>query len=321
MTGLDTLAPFALFAFVSAATPGQNNLLLLTSGLRVGLWRSIPFIVGISVGFSALLFATGYGLGQIFESFPAVQLALKVLGSIYFVALAWTLVSSQETHTAGEGRGLGFWTGVLFQAVNPKAWLMCITAIALFLPSTWTFATIAMMAGVFVVVGFSGANMAWAGAGQLLKPLIAGRVGACAFSTSAMATLLVLSILTVWIPEAMMDVSLPILLAPGLSRGRFSATASPGSATMGHRARVDGAWAQGPEFCWRWGSTNRGSWTWSALARWRNERADARHMDGRSISCVSSPRFTWVGWPGNPGGAAMSAGRYIAETPKPPFRA
>lgn len=199
MTGLDTLAPFALFAFVSAATPGPNNLLLLTSGLRVGLWRSIPFILGISVGFSALLFATGYGLGQIFEGFPAVQLALKIVGSIYFVALAWTLVSSQETHIAGEGRGLGFWTGVLFQAVNPKAWLMCITAIALFLPSTWTFATIAMMAGVFVVVGFP-ANMAWAGAGQLLKPLIADASRMRVFNI-AMATLLVLSILTVWIPE------------------------------------------------------------------------------------------------------------------------
>lgn len=197
--GLDALAPFAIFAFVSAATPGPNNLLLLTSGIRVGLWRSIPFIVGISVGFSALLVATGYGLGQVFESFPAVQLALKIVGSIYFVALAWTLVSSQETHTADQGRGLGFWTGVLFQAVNPKAWLMCITAIALFLPSTWTFATIAMMAGVFVVVGFP-ANMAWAGAGQLLKPLIADASRMRVFNI-AMATLLVLSILTVWIPE------------------------------------------------------------------------------------------------------------------------
>lgn len=38
---LEILTAFAAFAFVSAATPGPNNLLLLGSGLRVGLWRTM----------------------------------------------------------------------------------------------------------------------------------------------------------------------------------------------------------------------------------------------------------------------------------------
>lgn len=172
---------------------------MLASGLRVGLWRSIPFIVGISVGFSALLIATGYGLGQVFERFPAVQLTLKIAGSIYFVALAWSLVRTTDAQKADAESSLGFWAGIVFQAVNPKAWLMCITAVALFLPQTWTFATIALMSGIFVLVGFP-ANMAWAGAGQMLKPVVADPARMRIFNI-AMASLLVLSILTVWIPE------------------------------------------------------------------------------------------------------------------------
>ena len=48
---LEILTAFAAFAFVSAATPGPNNLLLLGSGLRVGLWRTMPFVVESISGF------------------------------------------------------------------------------------------------------------------------------------------------------------------------------------------------------------------------------------------------------------------------------
>lgn len=198
MAGIETWAPFAVFAFVTAATPGPNNLLLLTSGLRVGLWRTMPFVVGISVGFSTLLIATGLGLGQMFERYALLHLALKVLGTAYFLFLAWTLLRATTAQERKEGRELGFWAGVVFQAVNPKAWLMAITAVALFLPHGWSLATVAVMAAIFVIVGFP-ANVAWAGAGQMLKSLINDTRRMRIFNVT-MAALLVLSILPVWVP-------------------------------------------------------------------------------------------------------------------------
>jgi threonine/homoserine/homoserine lactone efflux protein len=199
VTSLEIWAPFAVFAFVAAATPGPNNLLLLTSGLRVGLWRTVPFIIGISVGFSILLVATGYGLGRMFERFPLLHPALKILGTGYFLVLAWSLLRPGPARDGGGGRHLGFWAGLVFQAVNPKAWLMAITAIALYLPQGWTPATIALMASVFVLVAFP-ANMAWAGAGQALRALVAD-AGRMRLFNMVMAALLVLSILPVWLPR------------------------------------------------------------------------------------------------------------------------
>lgn len=195
----DLWIALVVFAFVSTATPGPNNLLLLTSGLRVGLFRSLPFIFGISVGFSALLVAVGYGLGQMFERFPTMQLALRTVGTAYFLWLAWGLVRADPAGSAKEERDLDFWTGVIFQTVNPKAWLMCITAIALFLPAAWSTGTLALLVVTFAVIGFP-ANMAWAGAGQLLRRLVSD-VRRMRIFNAIMAALLVLSILLVWIPR------------------------------------------------------------------------------------------------------------------------
>ena len=196
---IEVWTAFAVFAFVAAATPGPNNLLLLASGLRVGLWRTLPFVAGISVGFSALLVAVGYGLGQIFEQFPVVQLAFKVVGTGYFLYLAWTLLRAARASDRDEQRDLGFWAGVTFQAVNPKAWLMCITAIALYLPAAWNAVTLALMVATFVLLG-APANMAWAGIGRLLRSLVSDARRMRVFN-AVMATLLILSIIPVWISE------------------------------------------------------------------------------------------------------------------------
>ncbi|WP_220359319.1 hypothetical protein [Alkalilimnicola ehrlichii] len=39
------------YAFVTSVTPGPNNFMLLSSGVNFGFLRSIPHMLGISVGF------------------------------------------------------------------------------------------------------------------------------------------------------------------------------------------------------------------------------------------------------------------------------
>ena len=195
---LEILTAFAVFAFVSAATPGPNNLLLLGSGLRVGLWRTMPLVVGINFGFSLLLVSVGYGLGQLFERFPAAQMSLKIVGTGYFLYLATKLLRSGGTGREAGRRDLGFWSGALFQVLNPKAWLMCITAIALFLPDGWSAATISAMVVTFALLALP-ANVAWAGIGQSLRTLVSDERRMRVFN-SIMAVLLVLSIVPVWLP-------------------------------------------------------------------------------------------------------------------------
>ncbi|MDJ0857531.1 MAG: LysE family translocator, partial [Dinoroseobacter sp.] len=54
------------FAFVSSITPGPNNLMLLASGANFGLRRSMPHMMGISLGHAFMVLLLGLGLGQVF---------------------------------------------------------------------------------------------------------------------------------------------------------------------------------------------------------------------------------------------------------------
>jgi threonine/homoserine/homoserine lactone efflux protein len=49
----DVLAALVLFAFATSFTPGPNNMMLLASGVNYGFRRTIPHMLGISVGLPA----------------------------------------------------------------------------------------------------------------------------------------------------------------------------------------------------------------------------------------------------------------------------
>ena len=132
---MSSLFPLALFAFVSSITPGPNNLMLTTSGIRFGFARSVPHMLGITVGFGAMLGLCAAGVGSLILAVPLLHTALRVIGSVYLVYLAWQLrhiVFRQAD--GGQQRPMTFWGAALFQFANPKAWVMAITGAAAFLP-------------------------------------------------------------------------------------------------------------------------------------------------------------------------------------------
>lgn len=53
------------FAFVSAITPGPNNLLLMSSGALFGRRQTLPLLAGVLVGFTILLTSVVLGLGSV----------------------------------------------------------------------------------------------------------------------------------------------------------------------------------------------------------------------------------------------------------------
>lgn len=194
----DLVVAYAIFAFVGAATPGPNNFLLLASGIRAGFRATLPFVFGISLGFATLLGLVGAGLGQLFLRFPEAQLALKLLGTGYFLWLAWKIGGAPVARERDDSRPLmGFWTGAAFQYVNPKAWLICITAVSLYLPAGSGYGALGLLVVLAIMVGMP-ANLAWAGAGQGMRRFIASPVYLRRFNL-AMAILLVLSVIPVWL--------------------------------------------------------------------------------------------------------------------------
>jgi len=57
--------------------------MLMASGANYGLRRTLPHMLGISLGHMVMVFAVGVFLLRVFSQFPALNLALKILSVTY----------------------------------------------------------------------------------------------------------------------------------------------------------------------------------------------------------------------------------------------
>ena len=117
------------------ATPGPNNNILAASGIKFGFIRTIPNIFGIPTGHGIQLALVCFGLGALFTQFPILLNILKYVGACYLLYLAWKMFGSLNVSSAEDKSApLRYYEAILFQFVNPKAWVICITAVSLFYP-------------------------------------------------------------------------------------------------------------------------------------------------------------------------------------------
>ena len=122
------------FSFVSAVTPGPNNILLWASGATFGLRRTVPHVLGTAVGLGAMALAAAAGIAALLAAVPVLGIAMRVAGSAYLLFLAWQIARS-GTLTAGEAsRPLSIPEAAAFQVVNPKAWIFALGAVTAFRP-------------------------------------------------------------------------------------------------------------------------------------------------------------------------------------------
>lgn len=166
----DALLALSVFAFVTSATPGPSNFMLLASGANFGFFRTLPQVLGITIGFTSLLLAVGLGLGAVLAAYPALHLALKIAGGAYLLYLAWRIGTSRALGGGGEhgGRPLTFFESAAFQWVNPKAWVVAVTAMAVYTSAEAPFLSVAVAAAAFAVVNLPSVS-AWAGFGVALR--------------------------------------------------------------------------------------------------------------------------------------------------------
>ncbi|MEM5475872.1 LysE family translocator [Pacificibacter sp. AS14] len=167
---MDMTLFFALlgFAFVASGTPGPNNLMLLASGANFGLRRTLPHMLGISLGHSFMVFVIGLGLAQAFHRFPLLQMVLTVISMAYMLWLAWKIAHATPPKE-GEvgGKPFTFLQAAAFQWVNPKAVIMAITAQTNYAQGeTWTAALVVGLG--FLMVNFPAITL-WAWLGTELR--------------------------------------------------------------------------------------------------------------------------------------------------------
>ncbi|CCW31505.1 LysE family translocator [Xenorhabdus nematophila] len=121
------------FMFISAVTPGPNNLLLTSSGANFGIHRSIPLGLGIVLGIQTILLLSAFGVAALLLIYPAMHTGLRILGSVYLLWLAWkTATTHYKQLNTGQsaGKPMKIHQGWLLQFLNPKAWLMGLGAVS-----------------------------------------------------------------------------------------------------------------------------------------------------------------------------------------------
>jgi threonine/homoserine/homoserine lactone efflux protein len=186
---------------VSSVTPGPNNTMLMASGVHFGFRRTLAHLMGVQLGFGFMVVAVGLGLHTVLAQFPAFYDLVRFAGAAYMVWMAWSLASARPhvpapaapddgLHSAqDEAKPIGFWGAVLFQWVNPKAWVMAVTIMSAYVPPGAGLLQIAPLGMLYVALGFPCSSV-WVGFGSALRSYLQDPFRMRVFNCSMAAALL-----------------------------------------------------------------------------------------------------------------------------------
>lgn len=168
--------------------------MLLASGANYGFRKTIPHMLGISVGFSVMVILVGVGILQLFDLWPVSYMILKYVSTLYLLYLAFKIATSTESTGANAKvqQPQTFLQASFFQWVNPKAWTMVLTALSLYTPDQ-QFVSILLVAIIFGVVMLPSISV-WVVLGQSIQHLLSNQRRLRWFNIS-MAALLIASLI------------------------------------------------------------------------------------------------------------------------------
>ena len=172
MIDLNILFALISFYFVMYVTPGPNNAMVLTSGLKFGFSKTIPHMTGITIGHVTQLVLVCFGLGKIFQIFPDLQAILKVICAIYLLYLGYKIIGSFSKIKQNNSRPLKFYEAAFFQIVNPKAWTISSMAASGFLPKDGNLIFSTIFIGFVALIICPISISPWAAFGSAIKNLV-----------------------------------------------------------------------------------------------------------------------------------------------------
>ena len=163
------------FAGVGAVTPGPVNLIAAYTGVQGGFRLAIPYVLGATISYCVVVLLAGLGIGQIFEWYPPLGHILSYLCAAYLLYLSYQIATSPIVSFADSPntKVLASWQkGALTQWLNPKAWLVAMAGVSLFVtpyvPYGWYLMLFVSVSFVMCFLGIS----VWTVLGQTLKEFL-----------------------------------------------------------------------------------------------------------------------------------------------------
>jgi len=156
------LYAFLSFIFITAYTPGPNNIMSMSHASKLGFRKSFPFNLGILAGFSIVMTLCTLFSTTLYALIPKIKPVMLVLGAGYMLYLAWKIWKSNSDIHVQDKKSSSFLSGCLLQFVNPKIMVYGITAMSSYiLPVFHDTVILSGFVLLLSLVGFSG-TVCWA---------------------------------------------------------------------------------------------------------------------------------------------------------------
>ncbi|MBS6953096.1 MAG: LysE family transporter [Enterocloster asparagiformis] len=153
---------FLIYCFITAYTPGANNLLSMSNAIRLGFRRSIRFNFGILAGFAVVMSVCAAFTATLFSFLPRIKMVLQILGAAYMLYLSWKVWKSSADLKLDSGKEASFLSGMILQFANPKIYIYAITAMTLYiLPAYHSIGSMVVFTIILTLIGASG-SFVWA---------------------------------------------------------------------------------------------------------------------------------------------------------------
>lgn len=160
--------PLMTYVATMSVTPGPNNLMLAASGVNHGLRRTLPHMLGVSIGHGIQLAVVASLLAWVMIWLDRSRLLLVLAGCSYLLWLAWRQANASAPGGGQNTKPLGFVGAALFQWVNPKAWMMVVNTAILFLPRGGDWSAAVSLALFCAAINFPCISL-WAVLGDRLR--------------------------------------------------------------------------------------------------------------------------------------------------------
>ena len=188
----------ALFWFVTAYTPGPNNVVASYSGFNFGITKTLPHIFGVTLGFTSLVLFLSIGLINFFKLFPIVQVVIKYLGTLFLLYLAYKIAFSSASSEIKKENPVKFIETFLFQYLNPKGVSVAIIVVSNYVELGSNYINYATQVVVLAFLFSSTSITLWTFIGKFLRKFVTNEKFIKYFNY-AMSVLLLLSIITFYI--------------------------------------------------------------------------------------------------------------------------
>ncbi len=189
-----TILSFITFALIAGFTPGPNNVMLAASGANFGFQKTLPHILGVFVGFCALLLSAGFGLSKLFTIMPWLYDSLKIVSFVFLLYLAWKIGSAGSPKDHKNTKPISFMQAASFQLVNPKGIMVIISSVAAYTSSAEKVGTEVFILFIVFAIITIGSTCTWTLLGKGISKLLTSQKQLRQFNV-VMAMLLLISLL------------------------------------------------------------------------------------------------------------------------------